>query len=208
MAAQTLSGARADSLRSALDSVFASPAYQWESRPDPLGPIRRMWDALQGWFYRLGAENPFALRALVWLLVAILIGILLHAAWIAVQSVRAGSGHDLATTRGNATPPRGAGWYRAEADRLAGAGRYVEAVQADFLRLVLELDARRVTRFHPSRTPNEYVENAALSNERREELRDLVRSLYSYAFARAPLDRDAFDAWRVRASADRYAPAL
>ena len=146
------------------------------------------------------------LELLTWTLVAILVVIFAHASWVAVTTIRAGKDHGLPSGRA-ATPPRDAAWYRAEADRLAAAGRFAEAMQSDFLRLVLELDARSVFRYHPSRTPNEYVRAAALPEERRRELRDLVRSLYAHAFARVPLDRDTFEDWRLRASAERYAPA-
>jgi hypothetical protein len=193
-------------LRAALDSVFAAPVYRWETHRDRLIPLRRLWDAWREWLDRLGTESPTTLRLLTWLLVAILVAIFVHAAWIAATAIRAGK-RSTRADGGPRTPTRDAAWYRAEADRLAAAGRYAEALQADFLRLMLELDARSVLRFHPSRTPNEYVREAALSEERRLELRDLVRTLYAYAFARVPCDRDAFDAWRRRATPERYARA-
>lgn len=197
---------RADSLREALDSVFAAPAYRWEARSDPLSPLRQAWQAFRAWFERLGSESPTTLRVLTWVLVAALVAVFAHAAWVAVITLRAGK--RPARNEAGAKPElRDAAWFRAEADRLAAAGRYVEAVQADFLRLALELDSRSVIRFHPSRTPNEYVRDASLSDERRRDLRELVRSLYAYAFARVPCDRGAFEAWRSRATAEHYARA-
>lgn len=203
---QGISGARADSLRGALDSAFAAPEYRWETRSDPLAPLRQAWDAFRAWLDRLGEESPMLLELLTWTLVVILVVISAHAAWAAITTIKAGQEQGPRSERPK-SPPRDAAWYRAEADRLAAAGRYAEAMQSDFLRLMLELDARSVIRFHPSRTPNEYVRDAALPEERRSELHDLVRSLYAYAFARVPLDRDAFEDWRLRASAERYAPA-
>lgn len=102
---------------------------------------------------------------------------------------------------------RDAAWYSLESARLAQAGNYVAAMQADFLRLVLELDARHVVAFHPSRTPSEYARDASLSDDGRRALTALVREMYAYAFARVPCDRAAYDAWRARATADRYATA-
>jgi len=102
---------------------------------------------------------------------------------------------------------RDAAWYGAEARRLAGEGRFPEAMQADFVRLTLELDRRRLARFHPSRTPHEYVMDPALSPEARRNLHQLVQALYRYVFARVPCDAAAYDAWHRQALADRYAPA-
>lgn len=199
--------AAGDSLRAALDSAFAAPAYRWETAADPFGPIRRAWQHLLGWFDRLRHTNPGALHVLTWFLVGVLVAVLLHAAWIAWVTVREGS-RSVTRERGErAGSTRDAAWYRAEADRFAADGRFAEAMQADFLRLMLELDARRVTRFHPSRTPNEYVRTAALPDDQRRDLAQLVRSLYAYAFARVPCDASSFADFRMRANANRYAPA-
>lgn len=203
---QQLPAARADTLRAALDSVFAAPDFRWERPQDPFGLVRRTWLALLDWLQRLQAENPAVFRLLLWGLIALLVVILAHGAWVAFRTVR-GGGRTPATSGVAPRVPRDAAWYGAEAQRLASEGRYVEAMQTDFVRLVLELDARRVTRFHPSKTPGEYVREAALPEERRRELRDLVRTLYSYAFARVPCDGAAFSAWHARAQADWYAPA-
>ena len=197
----------ADSLRRLLDSVFASPAYRWDTREDPFGPVRRVWLAVGDYVVRLREQNPSAARALTWALVAVLVMILSHAAWVAVQTVRAGSRRALQEAMGPVTAPRDATWFASEARRLANEGRYVDAMQADFLRLMLELDARRVTQFHPSKTPHEYVRDAVLSEARRVELREVVRSLYAYAFARVPCGPDDFDRWSERTVADHFAPA-
>ena len=204
---QSLPPARADTLRAVLDTVFAGSDFRWEGREDPFGVIRRAWLEAQRFLLELRDRNPVAFRVLLWALVAALVLIVLHAAWIAVRTVRDAGRREGTTSAARLPSVRDARWYGAEAARLATEGRYAEAVQADFLRFVLELDARRVARFHPSKTPGEYVREATLPEERRRELRDLVRTLYAYAFARVPCDRAAFEAWRERAVADRYAPA-
>lgn len=204
---QATAATRGDSLRATLDSVFASPAYRWETREDPFGALRRLWYATGDQLARLREQNPEAFRLLTWLLVAVLVAILAHAAWIAVRTVRGGS-RQMQPAAGGALPaPRDAAWYAREAARLAQGGDYVAAMQADFLRLVIELDARRVVAFHPSKTPSEYARDAALGDEGRRAFGTLVREMYAHAFARVPCDRAAYDDWRARAMADRYASA-
>lgn len=197
----------ADSLRTAIDAVLAQSRYQVAAPRDPWAPVRRLWaftlDALE----RLRTDNPLAYRALVWLLVAILLAIVAHAMWVAARTIQAGSVAEAKERLQPVSTPRDAAWYAQEAARLAAAGRFADAMQADFLRLMLELDARNLTRFHPSRTPGEYARDPRLTAEGRGELRALVRSLYAYAFARVPADESAWEAWRARATVDRYAPA-
>lgn len=207
MGIQGIAETRADTLRAALDSVFAGPAYRWEAREDPLGVVRRAWLFVADQLARLRTENPFAFRVLAWVLVAILAAILLHAAWIAVRTVGKGSRPSSDAKPLPLSAARDAAWYAREAARLAQAGDFVAAMQADFIRLVLELDGRRIVAFHPSKTPSEYVRDAALTEDGRRALRSLVREMYVYAFARAPLDRSGYDRWRAAAAAERYASA-
>jgi hypothetical protein len=78
-------------------------------------------------------------------------------------------------------------------------------VQVDFVRLMLELDARQVVRFHPSKTPGEFAREAP-DGPTRDSLRGLVRTLYRYAFAREVCGPGEFAQWRVQAQVERYAP--
>ncbi|MCC6930333.1 MAG: hypothetical protein IT359_15215 [Gemmatimonadaceae bacterium] len=199
-----LSPARADSLRATIDSVFAAPAYRWEAREDPFGALRRLWGGLLRWVDELQRTNPATFNAVVWALVGVLALILAHAGWVALRTLRHGSRQAQRETAGPASAPRDATWYTRESARLAALGDYAGAMQAEFLRLVLELDARQVMRFHPSKTPNEYVRDASLTEDGRRDMRGLVREMYHYAFARAPLDGLAFDRWRALAVADRF----
>lgn len=207
MTLQDVAAARADSLRATLDTVFSNPAYRWETREDRFGALRRLWGATGEALDRLRAQNPDAVRLLTWLLVAILVLVLTHAAWVAWRTIRGGSRRAPAVAESAVIVTRDAAWYAQEAARLAAAGQFAAAMQADFLRLVLELDARRVLQFHPSRTPSEYARDPALSDGGRAALRALVRAMYAHAFARVPLDRAMYDAWRALAVVDRYAPA-
>ena len=196
----------ADSLRVLLDSVFAAPEYRWVERPETHALLRRWLRAAQQWLLDVRETHPALFRLLLAGLVLLVIAIFLHAAWVFLQTVRAAgsAGPDAAMP---AAARRDQAWYRSEADRLAGLERYAEAMQYDFLALVLSLDAASLVRFHPSKTPGEYTREARLSPEARAQLRALVRDLYGYVFARRACGPREFEAWRALAAPERYAPA-
>lgn len=193
-----------DSLRAVLDTVFAGAAYDWEPRPDPFAFIRRAWLAFLSWLGDLRDAWPTAFDAAFWVAVVGVVLLVARAAWITTRSFRVAAEEQRA---GRATPVKDARWYRLEAERLAAAGRIVEAMQADFTALILDLDARRVLRFHPAKTPQEYVREAALPEPVRGELASVVWSLYRHAFAREPLPDGAWESWRARTAPEKYAPA-
>ncbi len=189
-----------DSLRAVLDSVFAGPPYRWVERPDPLAVVRKWFVEVSRWLAELRDNNPIGFRVLLAALVALLVVILIHAGWVLVRTIRPATG--------KAGPPapaivrRDRAWYLREADRLAADGRFVEAMQVDFLALVLALDASRALRFHPAKTPREYLNEPALPAEERTRLRGLVSTLYGHAFARWPCGPGEFAAWRKRLGLD------
>jgi hypothetical protein len=195
----------ADSLRAVLDSVFAAPEYLWVERPETWALLRRWIRAAQQWLLDVRATHPALFRLLLAAMVLLVVAIFLHAAWIFLHTVRAAgrAGPEAAAP----APRRDRTWYRGEADRLAGLGRYAEAMQYDFLALVLALDAASLVRFHPSKTPGEYIREARLSPDARAQLRSLVRDLYGYVFARRACGPREFEAWRALAAPERYAPA-
>lgn len=195
-----------DSLRLVLDSVFAGPEYRWLPEFDPLAPLRRWWLALVDWLSGLSERAPGLYWVLVGALSVALVAILVHAIWILTRTLRSAGAPPVARSAPGPAP-RDAGWYRREAQGLARQGRYVEAMQAEFRALVLDLDQRRVLRFHPSKTPNEYTSEARLAGPSREAFRELVDALYGYAFARRPCGPEQFLAWHALAAAERYAAA-
>jgi hypothetical protein len=194
-----------DSLRAILDSVFAAPDYRWVERPSSLAFVARWFEGLQRWLLAVREAHPLGFRLLLVGLGILLIVIVVHAGWILFHTVRAGGVVGVA----DAEPVfrRDRAWYRQEADRLAAAGRYVEAIQADFLALVLALDAFELLRFQPGKTPAEYGRESRLSPRAREEFRQLVQTLYGYAFARWPCGASEFASWRERSDPERYARA-
>jgi len=75
---------------------------------------------------------------------------------------------------------------------LAAAGRYTDALAHRFVALVLQLDARHVLRFRPSKTPAEYVGEAQVGAEDRAGLGALVSALYRHVFAAVPCDATTY----------------
>lgn len=198
--------ASADSLRAVLDSVFAGRDYRWEETADPLATLWRWMAELQRMLQELRAAHPLVFRAVQIGLLLVVLAIFAHAAWVFLRTIRAG------TKESGGLPDahrqrKDQAWYRREADRLAEQGRYAEAIQADFLALVLALESARLLTFHPSKTPAEYGMEARLLGAARDDFRELVHRLYEYAFARRPCGAADFAAWRTHAVPERYAPA-
>ena len=194
-----------DSLRAVLDTVFAGPAYVWVEPKNPLDFLLRWWREFLRWLSGLEQAQPLVYWALIWILTAILAAIVVHAVFVMAQTLKAASAPAGANDLPSSPEVRGAGWYRREAQRLAGEGRYPEAMQADFLGLVLELDQRGTLKFHPSKTPYEYSTELRGDEPVRSAFRSLVRSLYGFAFAREPCGPDDFGRWRDATRAERYA---
>lgn len=192
-----------DSLRAVLDSVFADPAYRWVERPEPMAQVQSGLTQLQQWLATLRDHNPLGFKVLLAALIIVLVVILVHAGWVLVRTVRPRTG-DLSPIP-SPVLRRDREWYRGEAERLAGDGRFAEAMQADFLALVLSLDAAQLVRFHPSKTPLEYTREARLDPGLRAELSDLVGSLYQYLFARRPCGPAEYLDWRNRLAKDHAA---
>jgi hypothetical protein len=184
-----------DSLRAALDAVFRSPAYDWAAEPRGPELLRQWWLRLHHWLEALRQGHPTLFLAMVVGLIVVLAAILLHGAVIMALTVRAASAPGD-TAAAVATTRRTPAWYRREADALAEAGRYREAMQATFTALALELDQRGAVRFHPGKTPAEYAREARLGPADRESLGGIVRGLYGAVFGGAPVGRDEYLRWR------------
>ena len=195
-----------DSLRAVLDSVFAAPQYRWVQHPDAFAALRLRWAEFKVWLQGLHDAHPAGYRLVLVAAVAILTAILVHAGWSFLREI----GSDR--KRADHTPgPDGRwqdeAWYRREADRLANQGRFADAIQADFIALLLALDARRVLKFEASKTPGEYARETRFAPDANRAFRELVRKLYGYAFARWPCGPAEFAEWRARATVDQYAAA-
>jgi hypothetical protein len=190
----------ADSLRAVLDTVFAAPAYDWVEQQHPFGWIERSWFALVDFLERLRVSNPLVFRIGLAVLVLMLLAVLAHASWILLKTMRHAVASEVRGTAERSSARRDADWFDREADRLAAAGRYVDALQAAFTALALRLEQQGAVRFDPSRTPREYARDARLEPGDRRRLQGLVATLYRHAFGGEPLEGDGYRRWRATAA--------
>lgn len=197
-----------DSIRRALDSIFADPVYVWDRPRDPWAWLRNAFLAVQRWFAALHEENVVLYWIIVVALILVLGAILAHAALLVYRAVR-----DRPVVRARAAQatvvPRDAEWYTRTAARLEAEGRLLESLAARFAALVHRLEERGAVRVHPSRTPMEYAREAALDGPGRSAFTELVRDYYGYLFGSAPVDRAALATFDERAAllTDRAATA-
>ena len=86
----------------------------------------------------------------------------------------------------------------AEADRLAGEGRFGEAVRVLLHRTLDDLAERRPGLIAPAQTAREIAALPALAPAVREPLAGIAAEVERFVFAGRPLDRDAFQDCRTR----------
>ena len=182
----------ADSLRRAVAEVFARPAYRWATGRSPfewvVEQIRRFLD----WLGRAEAGHPAAFKVLLVVLIVALLAVLVHMGYVVWRITRP-------TVHTSGQGPRATGLllkdaraHRERAERLARAGRYVEALAHRFVAMLLELDRDEALKFHPSKTPAEYVGEARLDAAGRASLDQLVARLYGHLFGAAPCDERTY----------------
>lgn len=197
---QALQTPAADSVNAALDRVFSAPKYDWEAPKDPFRVLRDLLYDLAVWLEGLRESHPAVYVVMLGLLTGVLLAILFHFGYLVWRALR-----PRALPEGDhsvATPDRrDAAWHVNEAARLATLGRYAEALAHRFTALILELDARRALKFHPSKTPAEYTVEARLEDEHRSALAELVVVLYRHLFGGAPCSAQDLDSFDRRAAA-------
>lgn len=186
----------ADTLQGVLDSVFAAPKYQWVARPHPWRWLGEQFLKLVRWFELLRQSAPTVYWVVVCLAVVTLVAILVHAGWLMMRTIRASVAPDAAEA-GTRAERRDAAWYRARGTRLAGQGRYAEAMRAMFEATALDLAAAGLVRWHPSKTPREYVREAKVDGEARARLSALVDGVYAVSFEGRSFGAAEFESWRA-----------
>ena len=187
-----MQGIPVDSLRRAVAEVFARPAYRWATGRSPLEWVFEQLGRFLDWLARAEASHPAAFQALLVLLVATLLGVLAHMGYVVWRITR-----PTAQTAGRVAGATGlrledARAHRERAERLAHEGRYAEALAHRFIAMLLDLDRDEALKFHPSKTPAEYVGEARLDAAGRASLGLLVARLYGHLFGAAPCDEQAY----------------
>jgi len=185
----------ADSLTRALRQVFARPEYRWTERRHPLQWLQNLWNALLEWVARTSDAHPIGMRVLWAALLVALLALLTHLGYTALRVYR--------STVRRPGPPASAGAplladaraHLARADALARAGRYAEALGHRFIAVVLELERAQALKFHPSKTPAEYVAEARLDDAGKGFFSGLVASLYRHLFGAEPVDAAEYAAF-------------
>jgi hypothetical protein len=184
--------------------VFAAPEYRWN---EPRG----WWEVISGWFRGilsgldgLRDTHPLAYALIIVALIAVLLAVLTHLAYV-MWKVLGPKPAAPELARHAAIPRRDAGYYRREAERLAAHGAFADALACRFRALVLMLDGRQLLRFHPARTPAEYLGDVTADARARETLADLVSTLYRHLFGGVACthgDVARFDAVATQLEAD------
>lgn len=195
-----------DSLRVVLDEVFQEPAYVWDTTRSAAEVFwRAFWDVVR-WIVGLEQTHPLMYWALVIGGVVIVAAAFAHTVVLAVRTMRRAP---AAAGEGPGRPAtiRDAQWHRRQAATLAAGGDFLDAMGHLFAALVLELDRRKALRYHPSKTPAEYLGEVKMTPERREQLRELVDDLYATLFGgRVPRAEDWADFEdRVRSLVESHA---
>lgn len=196
-----------ESYRAVLDSVFATEPYRWTPQSPVLRLISEWWDRLGAWIEALEVHSPLLFRLFLVTILLASVGIFAHAAWLVWLTVRGAARADRSVALTVAGEQHDAEWYSRAADRAAAEGRLTEALQLAFVALALTLEGQGLLQYHPSKTPAECAREARLAGSDRERLRDLVGSLYSYAFGGRAIGPDDYRRWRENGASPWHAPA-
>lgn len=188
-------GVPPDSVKRALSEVFLRPAYSWATQPSLGQWLRERWQALLQWLDRFERTNPVLFDVFVGALALLLVALLVHIGYVLWQILRRSPAQAAGVVHVAASRTLNAAGHLARADDLARAGLWTEALGHRFLALLLELDGRRALRFHPSKTPAEYIGEAQLDPLGRDSLADLVGRLYRHVFGAAPCDAELYRAF-------------
>jgi hypothetical protein len=180
-----------DSLRRALDEVFARPEYRWAESRVVLRWLGSLWLSFIDWLSVLQRTHPAQYAVFLALAVLLLVGILVHFGYVALRIIR--PTFRTGGARAPADPRLDDGRsHLARARELAAAGQYAEALAQRFLALLVQLEVRQAVKFHPAKTPAEYIGEARLDAEGRAGLSALVARLYGHLFGAVPCDATAY----------------
>ena len=174
--------------------MFARPDYRWEPRRHTLQWLENAWNRFATWLDTFSDRHPVLAELLLWACIVALVVIVVHFAYVTWRiyraTVRPAGAGAVAGLPAVADPEA----HRRLAAALAREGHYTEAMAHRFVALVLDLERARALRYHPSKTPAEYVGEARLDQAGRATLAGLVARLYRHVFGAAPSDeREYFE---------------
>ena len=193
--------------RAALDSVFATDPYRWAPPSAALRLATEWWTRLVMWIEALRTENPLLFRLFFAAILLAWLALFGHAAWLVWRTLRGARRAGRSPVLAVAAESRDADWYSAEAEGAARARPPREALQLAFIATALGLDREGLLRYHPGKTPAECARDARLAQADRDRLRELVRSLYGFAFGGRRVDFEDYRRWRATADGPWHAPA-
>lgn len=179
--------------------VFARPEYDWVQTVRPLSWLHDLWMRFRAWLDAFSTQHPMGARLLFWAALIALIALLAHIGLTVWRIYRVTVHRPGAEGGAPAPEPLDTRGHLAQAESLARAGRYTEALAHRFMALLLELDRADALTFHPSKTPAEYVREARLGAAGRATLAGLVSRLYHHVFGAEPLDESGYRAFGAAA---------
>lgn len=136
------------------------------------------------WAHRTAENHPVVILPLA----VVLVALLAHLSWTAWKIYRSHVQPPGPARAAGAPVLADARAHLARAEALARAGRYAEALAHRFIAVVLELERAQALKFHPSKTPAEYVAEARLDDAGKGFFAGLVASLYRHLFGAEPVD--------------------
>ncbi len=187
-------------MRAAIDRVFAREEYDWAVPAGPWEWIRRQFLTLVEWFDRLESTNPALFMVVLGFMITILVVMVVHLGVVAFRAATAKMETVTGATLAPATRVT-ADALELEAESMARAGRYADAVGVMFHAMLVTLQSCQAVRYHPSKTPAEYVREARLNDSGVSALSDLVRRLYGHLFAGEQCDQVDWERFRDLARA-------
>jgi len=167
-----------DSVRRAVTDVFARPEFRWEPPRHTLQWLEDGWRRFVAW--------------VLWASIVALTAIVVHAGYVTWRIYRATVRVAAAGTASGVPVLLDPAAHRRLAEALALEGRFAEALAHRFIAVVLELERARALRYHPSKTPAEYVGEARLDQTGRATLAGLVGRLYRHVFGAVPCDEPGY----------------
>lgn len=182
----------ADSVRRAVTDVFARPEFQWEPARHTLQWLEDGWRRFVAWVNGFGDRHPLLGDILLWASIVALTAIVVHAGYVTWRIYRATVRVAAAGTASGVPVLLDPAAHRRLAEALAREGRFAEALAHRFIAVVLELERARALRYHPSKTPAEYVGEARLDQTGRATLAGLVGRLYRHVFGAVPCDEPGY----------------